>query len=149
MDRHLDNVRLIDIDASNWREVAAVTVLPDQAEFVAAVSYYLCLANYGPDWRSLAIEHDGRIVGHVMWAVDHDSVWLGGLVVDAAAQGHGVGRAAIRAFIDRFLTDEVTTIAVSYLPSNTVARGLYTNIGFVETGEMEGNELVARFASRG
>jgi diamine N-acetyltransferase len=34
--------------------------------------------------------------------------------------------------------------ALSYLPRNTHARQLYLSLGFVETGETEGDEIVAR-----
>jgi diamine N-acetyltransferase len=37
-----------------------------------------------------------------------------------------------------------TTFALSYEPDNTVARRLYASLGFIETGEQEGHELVAR-----
>ena len=35
-------------------------------------------------------------------------------------------------------------VALSYEPENTVARRLYASLGFVETGEQEEDELVAR-----
>ncbi len=34
--------------------------------------------------------------------------------------------------------------ALSYEPENTAAKALYADFGFVETGEMEGDEVVAR-----
>jgi diamine N-acetyltransferase len=82
-----------------------------------------------------------------MWALDDEdgSVWLGGLVIDAAAQGVGVGRATVMAFLRRFSQDGSVNVALSYSPDNTIARKLYADIGFVETGEMEDDEIVARF----
>jgi len=35
-------------------------------------------------------------------------------------------------------------VALSYEPENTVARRLYESLGFRETGETEGEEVVAR-----
>jgi diamine N-acetyltransferase len=140
-------VKLVEVDVDNWRSVAAVEPEPDQGRFVAPITRYLCLAHYGGEWHPLAIEADGTIVGHVMWAVDPEdgSTWLGGLVIDAAHQRRGIGRAAVRAFLDRFAKDGVVNAALSYQPENSVARRLYLDIGFVETGEMEDDELVARF----
>lgn len=141
-------VRLIEVDAENWRSVIEVTPKRGQEEFVAPVANYLCLCHYGGEWHPLAIKADGAIVGHVMWAVDEedDSVWLGGLVIDATAQGRGYGRAAVLAFLDRFKRkDGGVNAALSYMPDNTVARSLYLDIGFIETGEMEGDEIVARY----
>lgn len=147
MNDPLPRVRLLDVDSTNWRDVAAVNSRPGQEQFVATVEHYLCLAHYGDDWNPLAIESEGEIVGHVMWAVDEedDSVWLGGLVIDAESQGKGIGRATVMAFLERFTNEGRTNIALSYSPENLIARGLYLDIGFVETGEMGDDEVVARY----
>ena len=140
-------MRLVEVDGDNWRLVAAVQPHPEQERFVAPITRYLCLAHYGGEWHPLAIEADSTIVGHVMWAVDpvDDSTWLGGLVIDAAHQGRGIGRAAVKAFLDRFANDGLVNAALSYEPENTAARRLYLDIGFEETGETEDDELVARY----
>ena len=139
-------VRLIEIDGSNWRDVVRVEPHPSQKRFVAPTTYYLSLAHYGGEWHPLAVEADGVIIGHVMWAADESegSVWLGGLVIHGAAQRQGHGRAAVQAFLDRFTTDGRVNVALSYHPENTVARALYADMGFVETGELDDNEVIAR-----
>ena len=140
-------VALVDVDAGNWRDVAAVTPRPDQERFVAPITYYLCLCHYGQVWHPLAVVVDGAIVGHMMWAIDEadGSRWIGGVVIDAAAQGRGIGRAALEALIERFATNpDCREVALSYDPENDVARRLYASLGFVETGELEDDELVAR-----
>jgi hypothetical protein len=78
-----------------------VTPRPDQERFVAPVTYYLCLSIYGQIWHPLAIVADGAVIGHVLWAIDDadHSRWIGGFVVDAAAQARGIGRAALEAMI--------------------------------------------------
>ena len=140
------DVRFTEVDATNWSILAEVEPRPHQRDFVAPVTRYLCLAHYGGEWHPLAIEADGTIVGHVMWAVDEEdgSTWLGGLVVDATQQGRGIGRATVDVFLDRFTEDGKTDVALSYSPDNEVARALYQSMGFVETGEMEDDEIVAR-----
>jgi diamine N-acetyltransferase len=35
-------------------------------------------------------------------------------------------------------------MALSYAPDNAVARTLYRSLGFIETGEADGDEVVAR-----
>jgi diamine N-acetyltransferase len=139
-------VRLVDVDGSNWRQVVRVAPHPDQERFVGPVANYLCLCHYEGEWSPLAIEADGVVVGHVMWGIDEedDSIWMGGLVIDAASQRRGIGREAVVAFIDRFVSDGHTNMALSCEPDNVVARNLYAGLGFVETGEMEGDEVVAR-----
>ena len=149
--RSVIDVELVAVDASNWEAVARISPRPGQEQFVAPVTYYLCLAHYGELWHPLAIVVDGAVVGHIMWAIDpaDGSHWLGGVVIDGAAQGRGIGRAAITALIDRLGADpECREVALSYDPENHVARKLYVALGFVETGEYEGDEIVARRSLR-
>jgi diamine N-acetyltransferase len=85
-------------------------------------------------------------MGHLMWAIDEDdgSTWLGGVIIDSAAQNQGVGRAAVQSFIDRFSSDGGMDLALSYAPDNSVARHLYSDLGFIETGELAEDDIVAR-----
>jgi diamine N-acetyltransferase len=59
--------------------------------------------------------------------------------------GAGTAHAPVRAAIDHLADSGAHRhFALSYHPDNTVARRLYANLGFVETGEMAEDELVAR-----
>ncbi|GAA3941114.1 N-acetyltransferase [Amorphoplanes auranticolor] len=135
------------VTAANWRACAALTVHPGQREFVNAVTYYLCLCNYGDTWQPLAAVRDGEVVGFCMWGIDDDrSRWIGGVVVDAARQRTGIGRAMIGALVERLAADpDCPNVALSYSPANEAARALYASLGFVETGELEDDEVVARW----
>ena len=82
-----------------------------------------------------------------MWAMDVDegAHWIGGAVIDAAHQGRGIGRRAMTTVIERLRRDEDAVIlALAYRPENERARSLYRSLGFVETGETDGDEIVAR-----
>ena len=140
-------MELVPVTRENWRDCVALAVRPEQRGFVSEVSFYLCLCSYGDVWRPLAVVRDGRVAGFVMWGVDDDgSRWIGGLVVDAAHQGQGIGRATVRALRERLIAEPgCPNVALSYQPENTVARALYRDLGFRETGETEGAELVARW----
>ena len=142
-------VSLRPVDAGSWRDVANLTVTPDQQRFVAAPTYYLALCAYEDVWHPLAVHGGDRVVGFLMWGVDDDdgSVWLGGLLVDEAPQRRGYGRAAVRAAVDRLATETGRArFALSYQPDNVVARRLYADLGFAETGEVDGDEVVARLS---
>ncbi|MEV4622630.1 GNAT family protein [Asanoa sp. NPDC049573] len=69
------------------------------------------------------------------------AAWLGGVTVDAAHQGKGFGRAAVSAALAEI---DAPSFALSYQPDNTAARALYARLGFVETGELEDDEVVGR-----
>jgi len=146
-------VSLAPATAANWREIAQVRAAEGQQDWVADVTYYLCLSAYGGLWRSYAVLDRDDTVGHVMWAVDpeDDSHWFGGLVIDRERQGHGLGRATVGALLALWEDHEpelsgtpYTQAALSVAPDNAVARSLYQSLGFVETGEMSDGELVLR-----
>jgi len=148
----LPRVTLRPVDAGSWRAVARLTVAPGQERFVAAPTYYLALCAYGDVWHPLSVhsadaDAEDDVVGFLMWGIDDadGSCWLGGVLVDAAHQGRGVGRAAVSEAV-RMLREQTgsTEFALSIHPANTVARGLYASLGFVETGEVDEDELVAR-----
>jgi diamine N-acetyltransferase len=138
---------LVEVAADNWTEVADLEVHEFQREFVAPVTRYLCMAHYEESWHPLAVVRGGVVVGHVMWGFDPDegAHWIGGAVIDAASQGSGIGRQAMKALIARLSESEnATEFALAYRPENVAARSLYQSLGFVETGEVDGDEIVAR-----
>ena len=142
-------VTLQAVSSENWRDVAALEVAEAQQSFVAEPSYYLALCCYGGEWHPLAVCADERVIGFLMWAVDPEdgSCWLGGVLIDRAYQRRGYGAEAVRAVIARLSDAEgYQDFALSYRPSNTVARHLYQTLGFVETDQREGDEIVARLS---
>ncbi len=144
-------VTLAPVGAGNWRAVADLDVRDEQRAFVASVTRYLAMCAYGGGpWQPLAVESGGVVVGFAMEAVDpvDNSYWIGGLVIDAASQGRGVGRATVEAMIARARAGLRPSVALSYHPSNNAARRLYAGLGFVETGEVEGDEVVGRLLLR-
>ncbi|MFO8149266.1 MAG: GNAT family N-acetyltransferase [Trueperaceae bacterium] len=132
--------------ADTWRAVAEIEVTEAQRAFVAAPTRYLALCAYGGLWQPMAVSLGERVIGFVMWAVDPDdgSCWLGGLIIDRRHQCQGHGRRTLEALIDR-LTHEHghRRFALSYRPENP-AKPLYRALGFRETGEVDGEEVVAR-----
>jgi diamine N-acetyltransferase len=122
-------------------------VHPGQRDFVSDTSHYLLLCHYGQLWHPLAVTVDGQVAGFCMWAVDDDrSRWIGGVVVDASRQRQGIGRALVRTLRDQLAAQPGTpNVALSYVPENTGARALYLSLGFVETGEKEDDEVIARW----
>jgi len=125
----------------------ALEVDEPQLEFVAPVANYLALCAYGDSpWQPLAVRAGEEVVGFVMWGVDPDdqSFWIGGLVIDRRHQRRGYGRAVVAQLLERAASDGHRQAALSYDLRNTVARSLYASMGFVETGEVDDDETVAR-----
>jgi diamine N-acetyltransferase len=148
MDEPKPSLTLEPIDASNWRAVSKLEVSLEQREFVADPKFYLSLCAYDPPlWNPLAILANGVVIGFLMWAIDPSdgSAWLGGITVDRGHQGKGYGARAVKAVMTMLADHQVLHFALSYHPTNLLAARLYSRLGFVETSELEGDEVVARF----
>ncbi|SMB97153.1 GNAT family N-acetyltransferase [Deinococcus hopiensis] len=139
------------VTSDNWRAVVALQVKADQRDFVNPPVFNLVLCRYSPiGWSPLAVRAEGQIIGFLMWAIDpeDDSCWLGGVMVDGTFQGRGYGKQAVEAALAAIGQQHGhRRFALSYHPSNTVARSLYLGLGFQETGEMEDEEVVARWTT--
>ena len=145
-DRTGRDVTLAEITDDNWRAAADIAPRDDQRRFVAALAArYLLLSTRDGSWTSLAVLADDTVVGHVMWAYDgdDDAHWIGGMVIDAAEQGRGVGRAALQAAVALLSRlPGAREIRLSYHPDNVAAATLYEEAGFRPTGDHEDEEIV-------
>ena len=142
-------VTLHPVDQSNWRAIANLKVFETQREFVAEPCYYLALCSYEHDWQALAICLGEQPIGFMMWSTDpaDGSCWLGGVLIDRRMQRRGYGRQAVLAAIAMLRGRHgYRDLALSYQPANLAARSLYHQLGFVETDEWEGDEVVARLS---
>lgn len=137
------DLTLADVTSDNWREVADLAPRDEQRGFVYALAgRYLLLGAYGDTWHNLGVLEGDTAVAHVMWGVDDDgSYWIGGLLVDAAHQGRGIGRATVELLLERWHADH-RLVRASCHPDNAASRGLFASLGFVETGEWDDDELV-------
>ncbi|WP_433348318.1 GNAT family N-acetyltransferase [Micromonospora sp. CA-111912] len=145
-DRARRHVTLRPVDDDNWRTVADVVPRDDQRAWVYPMAArYLLISARGDVWTSLAVYADEAVVGHVMWGVDDDgSRWIGGMVVDAAEQGRGVGAATVTTLATWLLAQPgCPAVRLSYHPENLAAVALYPRLGFTPTGAVEDDELVA------
>ena len=146
--RNKYKITLQPITRDNWREVTKLEVTKIQREFVAEPSYYLALCSYGGDWQPLAIYLGEQVIGFMMWAVDEadGSCWLGGILIDKSFQRQGYGRKAIQSAIAMLAEKHgYEQFALSYSHENP-AKGVYHSLGFIETDEWEGDEIVARLS---
>jgi diamine N-acetyltransferase len=135
------------IDGANFRAALDLEVTHGQMAWVATTARYLALCAYGGLWHALGLYAGDEMVGFAMWARDDTdgSHWIGGLIIDRRQQRRGYGRAAMRALVAWLRSEQgATELALSYHPANEVARRLYAGLGFIETGEHEGDEVVAR-----
>ena len=68
-------------------------------------------------------------------------------MIDKRYQKKGYGREAIKLsldFIKTFPCGKAEYCWLSYEPENQVAKKLYESFGFEETGDMDGEEIIAK-----
>lgn len=144
------------VTKDNWHVLTKLQVRDDQQNFVAPNVYSIAESQFGFDdsetghWDMFprGIYADDAPVGFLMYAYNFASPKMQGfivrLMVDTKHQGKGYGRFGVQWMIEQFRADErVKAVGISYEPENEVARALYASCGFVETGEMLGNETLA------
>ena len=153
-------IQLKPVDRSNWRSVISLQLRPGQETFVAsaAKSLAMCYVRaWGDqyDYRPFAIcEGGSAIVGYVTLVSDPasaDDYWIDDIMIDAAHQGKGYGRAALDRVL-RFMTSEYPrckTIRLTCFRGNTSAAELYESVGFVKTGHMTSEFLEPEYALSG
>lgn len=155
-------VELRAITTDNFRAVITLEVNETQKSFVAAnvrslARAYVAIANQTRIPMPYAIYAGMTLVGFIMlsysyWGGDESDpaeesvycIWQ--MMIDKHHQGKGHGRQAMTKaleLIHTFPQGPAGRVVLCYAPENTVARALYASFGFVETGEMDGDDAVA------
>ncbi|MEE3920111.1 GNAT family N-acetyltransferase [Micromonospora sp. BRA006-A] len=117
-DRTGRRVTLRPVDDDNWRAVADVAPHDEpracQPRSPPATCFSPNARTSGTRWPSTPV----RLSSATSWGVDDDeSRWIGGMVIDAAEQGRGLGRATVRTLAD-WLAEAGRPIRLSYHPDN-------------------------------
>ncbi len=153
-------VELRPITPDNFQAVVTLEVNDSQKSFVATnirslAQAYVAIANKTCIPKPYAIYAGETLVGFIMLSYggvrgsDPEdepvySIWR--LMIDKHHQGKGYGRQAMTKALELIRTfphGSASRVVLSYEPENTVARALYATFGFVETGEMNGDEVAA------
>lgn len=142
------SVTLRPVDENNYRRVIALDVGPGQERFVARNVNSIAESKVYPYLIPAAVYSDDELVGFALYGRDPETgkYWIVRLMVDAAHQGKGYGRAAVLALIEEIQAlPECGEIYLSLVPGNEAAEGLYQSVGFERTGEIEDGEIVMRY----
>jgi diamine N-acetyltransferase len=142
------------VTKDNWKELIRLKVREDQTHFIASNLYSIAEAQFGDDYEGhwdlhpFGIYDDGTPVGFLMYGYNFEhpkqQAFIIRLMVDQEFQGKGYGRFGMEKMLEIFRLDERIRVAgISYEPENEAARRLYASLGFVETGEMVGDEVEA------
>ena len=155
-------IRLEKINGKNLWDALKLKVSDGQKNFVASneisiIEAYIAITGNGYAFP-FVIYDDGVPVGFLMIGFNAHDYWenapkvakgnynLWRLMIDKNYQGKGYGRKAVALaldFIKTFPCGKAKYCWLSYEPENSAARKLYSSFGFVETGEKDGEELIA------
>ena len=141
------------IDDSNKDEVESLEVYDNQKQYIASNKDSI-LTSLNEEHRDVArpfaIYADGNLIGFTMFAFDlassdpNDRYWLWRFMIDKRLQGNGYGSAALEMIVEYFKSHGANHILLSTKETNVVALSLYHKYQFVETGEMNDDEIVLR-----
>lgn len=153
-------LRFEEVTEQNVWDILALSVSSNQTSFVAsnAVSLteaYLTLSKGGHVFP-FGLYDETQLVGFIM--LGYGKCWHGApeiaegnynlwkLMIDESYQGNGYGKKAVELateFINTFPNGPANYLWLSYEPENRLAQNLYGKCGFQETGEKDGEELIA------
>lgn len=155
-------LRLERVNGKNVWDILKLTVKENQKNFVAdndisIIEAYTAITANGHAFP-FGIYENETPVGFLMIGFDIDDDWedapsiakgnynLWRLMIDKAYQRRGFGKEAVQLaldFIRSFPCGKAEYCWLSYEPENEAARRLYRSFGFSETGETDGEELIA------
>ena len=149
------------VTKDNWQILAKLKVREDQNHFVAPNVYSIAESQFGSDeddgshWDMFpyGIYDHETPVGFLMYGYNFSyrdfEAFITRLMVDENHQGKGYGKFGMQTMLDIFRQDErIHSVGISYEPENEAARNLYAGLGFVETGQMIGDETLAVYKIR-
>lgn len=159
-------IELRNIAGDNIDEVAALEVGEKQKEFILDTTNLRCFADAhmlnaeGIPATPLAIYDNDTMVGFLMYiydTMDHESfenevfygkkayfIWHN--MIDKSQQGKGFGKLAFEKVmmdIETMPNGNAEFIALFYHKSNVRAKTLYASFGFVDTGIIQDNSMLA------
>ncbi|HOP56715.1 MAG TPA: GNAT family N-acetyltransferase [Bacillota bacterium] len=146
--QRLESIRLAPIDRDNVFPVCFLKVKDDQKNFVATNSLSLAQAAYQTECIPHAIYCGYNLVGFLMHATDEKDglQWIYRLMIDRDFQGLGYGEKAMKIVMDTLKKQSKSNrIRISFEPTNKIARQLYEKLGFVDSGQMDGDETIYEY----
>ena len=155
-------LRLEKVNGKNVWELLKLSVSESQKNYVATneisiIEAYTAISGNGYAFP-FGIYDGDTPVGFLMIGFDVDDDWIDApgiargnynlwrLMIDKKYQNRGFGRKSVQLaleFIKSFPCGEAEYCWLSYEPENEVARKLYHSFGFEETGDMDGEEVIA------
>jgi diamine N-acetyltransferase len=136
----MPDVSLIPLTPENYDACLALRVHPAQGSWVAPNVKSVADARVYPYLNPLVVMAGGEAVGFGLWGRDPDTgrYYIVRMMIDAAHQGKGLGKAATAALIELIRARPgCDAIYLSFVPGNETAERMYAALGFKRTGEVD------------
>lgn len=142
------SISLQDIDERNWMDIILLTTQEDGVprvceEYVASNALSIVQAVFEDSWIIKAIYCGKRAVGFTMYGVNPDTGYyeICRIMIDKSQQGRGFGTIALKLVIEELMDNEdCDAIYLSMNPKNERGRNIYEKLGFIRTGDKNGDE---------
>ena len=143
----MTTITLREITAATVNDILKLKVRPEQETFVGSNAKSIAQAYFEPRAWFRAIYADDTPVGFVQLIDDAETpkyyIWR--FMIDAAHQRKGYGRRALQLVIDYVRSrPNAREVTLSYVQAEGGPEPLYRSMGFVPTGEIDDDEVVAR-----
>ncbi|PKR76801.1 N-acetyltransferase [Halalkalibacillus sediminis] len=142
-------------------ECIKLEVHEEQKNFVASNVFsiaqsYVALLNDEFPPITYAIYHGDTLIGFLLMCYEHSEeneygdencYHLVRFMIDKQYQGQGLGKQAMEKLLSYIRTSpqgKAEAVYLSYEPKNEVAKKLYASYGFVETGQVDDGEAIAK-----
>ena len=136
------------VDRSNYKKLFSMQLRPEQITFVTPPRWTLArcyVRQFGDEFEHLPhliVASGGQVVGYSTTACDpvsEEDYWIDDIMIDAAHQGKGYGRAGVAQTIKRIVAryPRCRAIQLTCFRANTNAAALYTSMGFEPTGAVD------------
>jgi len=144
------NINFREVTEENWIECIRLTTNKDNKlmifeEFVASNALSLAQSKIQDGWITKAIYNGEKMVGFTMYgySYEHQFYEICRLMIDYKYQKKGYGKVALLKVIEELKAiEECNEVYLCFDPENSMAKSLYENVGFIDTGKVITGKLL-------
>ena len=141
-------ITIRDVDSNNVCDVCELTtnangVGTTMEEWLCCNATSLAESKYFPEMHPRALYDDETLVGFIMYRPtdeEPETAAICRFMIDHKFQGTGLGREALSCMLATLKQQGVRTAVIMVDDENTVAKTLYTSLGFTFTGKIDKGE---------
>lgn len=141
------DVELRELTRDNWIPIVKLQIRADEKGYVARNEVSIAEAYFEPDTFPLGIFYQNKPAGFLYYgqfAEDNGEWWIARLMVDQNFRRLGIAKSAVLQLFEILREKSVSELFLSVVPKNKGATNFYLELGFEDTGKMNGSERLYR-----